>query len=224
MARRFLAAASCLLLVLAVTANAPAAVMTYPGGMGETTRFGLIEESSTSLNFPLYGEPTIAGDMLVFSPATFESSSENGDADITDGRLSLMVWAKPGFKITGVWVEEFGDYTLVGDSLAGVGSVAFVSGDGGGAPAVEGVSFSDDESLDIATPFTLSYGVDVEASEKISIVLDNTLVTTAGEVSAGFIKKKGFKLTIHTIPEPGTLVLFGCAGLGLAAVAWRRRR
>lgn len=222
MHRRHLPLLLCVALVALLTSSSPAATLVYEGGMGDTVRFGLIEESSNT-RVPLYGEPTIVGDMLVFNPADFESKSENGDADITDGRLAVMVWAKPGHRITGIWIDEFGDYSLVGAPvLAGAGSTAFVTGDHG--LEVGTAMFADDEGLDIATPWDLSYGVRVPDSGKISIVLDNTLTTLAGEVSAAFIKKKGFKLTVHTVvPEPGSLILVGLGGLGLAVVGLRRR-
>lgn len=217
-----LALVALLTAVLATTGFA--ASLRYDGGMGNTVRFGMVTESSATGALPLYDVPEIVGDMLVFDPADFESLSEDGDADITDGRLSLMVFAKPGYKITGIWIDEFGDYSLVGGPvLAGVGSTAFVTADGIG-PHVGGASFSDDESLDIATPWSLRYGVAVPRADKITIVLDNTLTTLAGEVSAAFIKKKGFKLTVHTvIPEPGSLMLLGLGAVGLAVVGFRRR-
>jgi hypothetical protein len=58
---------------------------------------------------PLFGQPAAAGDSLDFNPTgDFSALSTNSGADLTDGKLSLMVSAKNGYALSSLSFLEHG--------------------------------------------------------------------------------------------------------------------
>jgi hypothetical protein len=92
-------------------------------GSGDTVNFLAIIESSATDPLPLFGEPTVSGNQLLFSPSSFASYSQNLFSDQTDGHLMMTIALKPGQAsgITGIHLNEMGDYSLLGapGALAG---------------------------------------------------------------------------------------------------------
>ena len=214
--------------------NLKADVITYGNFMGSAVFFNGVTESSSSiptLAANLYGTPSVAGNMLVFSPLNFEASQTGPGIERVDGQLNVNVAAKPGFKITSVLIEEFGDYAI---------TVPFSGSQGGFVSAalsafgVTPTGLVDDTDTFIAAtptppgipsaPWNLSASLGAFGLiDTLGIRVDNRLTAASfSQFDDSFIKKKGFKITVFGIPEPTSAMLIlacGIAGLPL----YRRR-
>ena len=98
-------------------ATATATADTMPWTMsGTSCSFLNIEESSATDPLPLFGEPTVSGNELLFKPQEYFSYSEGLAADVTDSHLTMTVTATSAIKT--LVLSEVGDYTLVGAANA----------------------------------------------------------------------------------------------------------
>lgn len=95
--------------------TAQAAIL-YGDFAGNTVTYvGVTEDSNSGDPLPLFGPPTVGGDTLDFNPVGFSASASGaGGNDVTDGNLSFMVVAKPGYAINSMNLHEGGDTTLAG--------------------------------------------------------------------------------------------------------------
>lgn len=114
-------------LSLAYLASESRATTFYPDVMGDTVWFRNISENTKSAGDPepLYGMPTASVDTLDFNPNNynFVASSNTNLVDTTDGALSLMIEAKPGFVLDTISLNESGLvnlFTVNGDPFASV--------------------------------------------------------------------------------------------------------
>lgn len=97
------------------SATSYAASINYGNFSGATVNYiGVTEASNSGDAVPLFGPPTVSGDSLDFNPVGFNANSSNGGADITDGNLTFMTQAKPGFGLFNMLIQEFGDTSMVG--------------------------------------------------------------------------------------------------------------
>lgn len=102
-------------LCIVFCARVNAAIM-HADVMGDTVNFTNIEEDSPSGDpLPLFGQPTYAGNNSIdFNPTgNFSAHSENGGADVTDGKLTMMIQAKPGYTLTTIDILESGLVSLL---------------------------------------------------------------------------------------------------------------
>ncbi len=218
--------------------------------MGTSAFFTAITESSPTLDpLPLYDQPFAVGDELVFSPTgNFSANSvSGGPSDSTDGKLSLMITAKPGqfldelkFSEVGLSILQapFGGdaYTSV-DALAVI-QVVMINGQVVNLPAsLHSFVFTPQNtfqhSIDATGPSLASawvgaLNVDLPAlATKVLVTVDNILfAATTGTGTGALIDKKGFTISVvpddeGNIPEPGTLAL---AILAIGSAACGRRK
>jgi len=204
-----------------------ASVINYGNLIGSNVFFNGISENPSFNPTPttgLYGTPTVSGDMLVFAPLSFEANT-TGQPSV-NSILSASLVAKPGFFITGVRFEEFGDYAIA-LPFGGSGSVS--------ASLNATVGIANNSDIFVASSNTIpgivngtfnnpSFPINFAPTHSVSLSATNTLTAqTQGLITDAFIKKKGFKLTVSTvIPEPTSALIF--LGLGLAGLSSRRRR
>jgi len=158
-------------------------------------------------------------------------------AEEFDGQLNFSIQADPGQTIQSLVLQEAGDYSIEGVALTSVEAdmlwtVTIVDTTGTlGAPIIinGSASFSDTATIlgDIADTWSLFAAIDIAAvldeitggATRVDVVIDNVLrASGAGEA---FIVKKDINAGTTTVPESGTAALLG---LGLAGLAWRRRR
>jgi hypothetical protein len=111
-------AVATLFLSLVCAHSADAVPINYGNFVGSTVTFQMVQEDSGTDATPLFGAPSIGGDLLHFGSMTFNSASSNGAVpDMTDGQLTFAVesnnkqtQAIPFLKIT-----EVGDTTMTGN-------------------------------------------------------------------------------------------------------------
>ena len=182
-----------------------------------------VEESSFSdpVPPPLYGAPTIAGNLLDFSPSGFGVSSADGVSDLIDGQLNFTIDALPGAGLTGFSIVEGGDFSFSGTtpspgtfvSASAGATVSILEVNGAALASPISVFASDIFVTDYPTtggapstgllPWSLVTFVDLgsalpspnDYATKIDVAINNQLVaTTAGPGSISAIAKKDFKI------------------------------
>ncbi len=229
--------------VLAAGPAAHAALINYGDFPVPATgiTFQQVTESSGTDPVPLYGPPTPFAIGLDFNPTSFVSSATGGAADVTDGQLNFgVLGAGPGgfVPINSLTVGEAGDFTLVG---AGTPATAVFAGaiirvtvtQVNGLPVVPfnlapssaSVGFNLVANPGIVQPWSLSTSIDVasqmpigQVATRVSVAVDNSLVSTSQPGTVAFIAKKDFLITLipgpHTnLPEPGTFALMAVGGV-----------
>ena len=176
----------------------------------------------------LFGDPTVIGNNILFTPANFQATASNGSATTTSDRLQFNVTSTNGDDIDAIRFQEFGDYSILGG-----GSVSAVAGlflfDGQGNVYTDGLGFTPTFPVSTATSagglYSGSSVIDLPAGVKmVQVVFNNILQAAANPGGTASIQKKlvrgGVDIQI-IVPEPSSLaVLFGGTGL----LALRRRR
>lgn len=221
-------------LVLLPTLSAD--VVNYGNFVGSDVNFNGVSESSSSIGngagqvSALFGAPTVMANMLIFNPTQFEANQQGAGIDLTDSQLSMTISGNAGFQITGVIVDEFGDYTIANPFAGGQGFVN-ASANGfattGAGTFSGGFSFSASNNVPTGVfniPWLGGMAINFGPSGTVTFTMDNTLVAAAATATdASFIKKKGVKITVltSTVPEPASAV-FGLALLA-GCVVYRKR-
>ncbi len=235
---RFPALILSLILCLVCSIGLRADIIYYGDFMGANVSFLNVQESSSSIGngtgqvSELYGPPTVLNNSLVFFPRLFEAYASSMQNVIVDGQLSFGFAAKPGYKITGIGISEFGDFTLSTPFPGGAAFVAdsisaFASTINGTVSNNSAFSQLHDHSISngiFRAPWTNATSVAFIPVDAGHFTFDNTLNAAAMQVSAAFIKKKGVMVTVYysAVPEPAS---FGSMSLlGLFAMFGLRRR
>lgn len=183
----------------------------------------------------LFGQPSVAGDSLYFTPVNFSAQSMNGAGfDLTHQTANVKVTAHDGWDFSNVGLTERGDYLRVGDAAKVVVSGQIRAFDTLN-PMTEVTSnilptgafqLTDDfiaknwEAKAAANLGTMS------AANMINVTLQNILVAQSpvGTDTLAFIEKKyaGVNVITTPVPEADTYAMM-LAGLGLIGFVARRR-
>ena len=188
----------------------------------------------------LFGQPTVAGDTLFFTPVNFDAKSLNGAGyAFNNDTINLKVMAHTGQTFNNVGVVEKGDYFL-----RGAGSTAEVGGQirvfDMAKPLVDLTSnITTSSPLNVSSAFTKNWtanaSVDVSSwntARTLNVTLENLLLTsTTGPASLAFMEKKFVGLTFGSsstvaaaaVPEAETYAMM-LAGLGLVGFMVSGRR
>lgn len=185
----------------------------------------------------LFGQPTVAGDTLFFTPVDFQAQSLNGAGfAFTNDTINIKVTAHSGWAFDSVDLLERGDYLLLG-----AGSTADVSGQvrvfDTAMPLMDLTSnITPVSPLNLAgvptKNWTANASVDVSAwntASTLNVTVENLLLTsTSAPTSLAFLEKKFVGLSLGTIavtpvPEAETYLMM-LAGLGLVGLMVSRRR
>jgi hypothetical protein len=230
-------------LAMSFAATSQAAVSVPGVFSGDQIDYSGITEDSVASTPPLYGSPTVSGDSLFFTPGGFGATA-SGEADLSDGTLTVTATAAPDTFIESIDFSERGTYTLFG-SDASVFSQTTVTAL---VTAIDGVSIDPEEfsfafptfefsvpedgsSPILGAPWSTAGTFDVAseldalgyAGEATEVVLNvsNFLVAVADDSSVASIGKNSFVIGSNVvIPEPGSLALLA-AGLGI--IGYKRR-
>jgi hypothetical protein len=239
-----------LLTLSALGTSVAQATVIHSNVAGTTVNYTNITEGAVTADpEPLYGQPFANGNSLIFTPtADFSAvSTSGGPADQTDGKLSFIITAKPGFAVDKLDFEEVGLTVLNapfgGDAFTSVlafTSIKVLAVSGApvtSSPTTHFFSFAPDSSFlhsadatgpSFATPWvgTLSVTMPNNVS-KVLVTLDNHLyAATVGVGTGARIGKDVFSVDVDVdlnpdyIPEPGTLLL---GFVGAALIGLRRR-
>jgi hypothetical protein len=189
---------------------------------------------------PLFGEPTISGDSLNFTPLDFEAESNGGGIDFVDGTLAFTIMPTNGQGVSTLTLEESGGFALAGIGtnvtrveVGAVISVNVLEVDGNafagnsqvslGATLFEADLISDPGlaqswtgavTLDIANAAATELSINGLIT-KASVVIDNQLLAISEDGSISFIDKKQIDAVTVTVPEPTSFVLVGLGSLYL---------
>jgi len=184
----------------------------------------------------LFGQPTVAGDSLYFTPTNFVAEAVNGSGfDLTRQTINIKVSAHQGYDFSGLALTESGNYLQVGN-----GAKVVVSGQirvfDTLKPQTEltsnilpGGPFQQTE--DFATlNWTANAAADLASMSTagmINVTLQNILVAQSpvNTETLAFIEKKfaGVGVITTPVPEPETYAMM-LAGLGLVGWTAMRRR
>lgn len=219
--------------VVAAMAVGSAVMADVPWGngmaSGNASFFSWANGQDTNSN--LFGTPTLVGDTFYFFPSNFVATSVDGVPGMATDTLSFDVIVHPNFKIDGIAIQEFGDYSINGQGSVDVQGVLNVSDAPHGAlapanmlfnptfPAASGVN----QNWSGGTAFDLTNFEGGVPFQVIHISITNTLVAiSAGPGHSAVVRKTivGDTMAITVLPEPGVLALVAMSGL----LASRRRR
>ena len=204
-----------------VTVAAAADIVTYSDLDGDFVLFQNLTETST-VEGPVYGQPTISGDTIRAPGTGFLSQSVAGDLDLVDGRLQLSIIADEGFQFDQITVTELGSFFGAGESALSIVN-SFASVQSGGESFSGGVTLVQ-EGVGQGGWFG-EYTISFPETDEVTLTLNNQLLTSAGLDAASFIEGSSFSISVNafaaSVPEPGTATL---SMIVLAYVCLRRRR
>jgi len=183
----------------------------------------------------LFGAPTVAGDILSFTPTNFFAESFDGDGiDRTHATLNVKITAHDNWDFSRVDLTEYGDYEMVGNGakVAVKGQIRvfdtmnpLVKRSASIRPSTPFMPTDDIETVDWEANASIKLGGMATAS-MINVTLQNILQARSprNTDTLAFIEKKYAGLSVITtpVPEPETYAML-LAGLGLVGFAARRR-
>lgn len=179
----------------------------------------------------LFGSPSLVdGNTFVFFPSAFRAQAVSGQTNIKGDRLEFDLFANEGFSITGLRIEELGDYGIIGEgsSVAAAGSLIMTRLNDSLSTVFDPIVTTP------GSPITEEgfgnwrgvAGVDVSQDSikwtRVHVVIDNDLIAIAGQGGVAFIEKKvfGSGISITVVPTPGSAALVAAGSV----LAFRRRR
>jgi len=226
-----------LLAVMTLTASSSARAnsVSYGDFFGTDVAFLNVREGSATDPVPLYGEPLVVNNRLLFNPLTFTSFANDGDADVTSGTLSVMIEAGEASFLEVIRIVETGDFTMLGNGTDATS--ATINGLAVATDIDPGIGDTLTAPLTVTpdAPYYLPADGDFGEFEavteidlsglgirKVMLNLNNNLQTTSEEGTSSFIQKKTVEIEVEDIPipEPTTAMLLAVAAVGIV----RRRR
>lgn len=218
----------CGAVVLALGSSALAGPWTNPSGQGDSFTYS----NGQDLN-GLFGEPTVFGDIFLFTTGFLANSSNGGPAADLNDTVSFDVVVKPGLAFSTVTVSAFGSYAVTGDPLENqVDVTALLALDENGGP---GRHFEDSLATDVPFPVNAGSGsfqgsavVDVSTQfpsphNSLHFSLRDRVLAVSGpggtaEVNITF---ENLAIQFAAIPEPAGLSILA---VGAGMLIRRRRR
>jgi len=198
--------------IFALTSISTATVMwTDPNGSA-----GLFDWANGGSDTGLFGDPTIVGNTLTFAPSNFKAEAANGEMVEVWDTLHFDIIVHPGSVITGIIIEELGDYSILGSGMVDVFSTVTVTNlDDPNVIYTNELTVNPLMPVDIGDGiWTAIGGIDNIEVTHIRVSLENGLLALADYGSIAMIEKKvvGDSIAITIIPEPATIVILGLGG------------
>ena len=235
------------LLFGAAASIATAETIDYGDFTGPDITFIGVTEDSITDGLPLFDEPTLAGNSLVFNPASFEAFSEGGGIDLTDASLTMEIRSTNELGMSAINITEGGDFVVDGigsdntfvqiaapvwvtiievdglsiDPILITGSLE-ITPNGGNFQLVDGgngVGSTWEGHLTVDLDAALAAaGIDGAATAtRVLFNMDNTLIASSEDGSVAFIKKKSAIIGITPIVPEPSSIVL--VGFGLLTLA-----
>lgn len=183
----------------------------------------------------LFGQPTLSGDSLSFTPVNFSATSANGEGyELTDNTVNVQMTVHDGYSFLSVDLTERGDYMLLGGgamaNVAGQVRVFDVNDPMMDTITSIGPSAAMDQTGISTHPWAAASSTDLSTwngTKSVNVTFQNLLVSlTNGPSSLAYVDKKFSGLTATTatvtpVPEATSSAMM-LAGLGL--IGWQLRR
>ena len=142
------------------TLVAQGAPMTYGPYTGDTVTFVSVTEASVTDPLPLFDEPAVVGNSLIFDPtSSFVAETIGLSADPTDGKLDILIEADGSQGIRGIDLEESGSVSLSADNENGAAMAAVSTPIKLIVRAVDGEEQEDPPVLETEVAFSPSGGI-----------------------------------------------------------------
>ncbi|MCA9299169.1 MAG: hypothetical protein KDA28_08895, partial [Phycisphaerales bacterium] len=178
------------LLVVAVGVGVAGADVPWTNHSGDATFFTW--ENGGSVN-GLYGDPTlVGGNAFVFFPDHFRAEAVDGGQQTTNDTFYVDLIARPGQSITGVRIQEFGDYGIeVGGSVDLAAELSATNLNGGGG---EIDTMTTDLNFPVQTSGEGSYMGTAEVEilaggwQRVRMEFSNNLIAIADAGGTAFIQ------------------------------------
>ncbi len=213
------------LLVIAFSGGSNAAIITV---YGNTVSF-----TYNDAQLGLFGEPSVSGDQLFFTPTTFVAEAHGvDDFNVTNSTINVKITAlNNGAKIGLVNLTERGDYYSRGSTsfvdAGGQIRVADLSAPASEAtdPIIQHWAFTQTDYILPTRNWEASASADVSGfgTNSVNVTIEDILIAeTNASQHNSFIEKKGVILGVSAVPLPQAVWLFGTGLLGLLSIAKRK--
>lgn len=187
----------------------------------------------------LFGQPTVSGDSIFFTPTDFVADAilgaGAGAMDSKRATVNITVTAKNGYVLNGINLTERGDYQLmqlIPTGILGVNLSGQIRVFDTTNPAID-VTHSIQSTAPLTTigDSTINWTANANTSfaawqaTAVNLTIENKLLAyTSSPLSEAFIEKKyvGASALVTAVPEPETYAMF-LAGLGMLGAMVRRR-
>lgn len=173
--------------IFAITSISSAAVMwTDPNGSAD-----MFNWAGGGSDNGLFGDPTVVENTLTFSPSNFKAEALNGEmVDVWDN-LFFDIIVHPGLFITGIMIEELGDYSILGSGFVDVFSMLTITNLDTLEVYSHGLGVSPVMPVDVGSGVWIALGgIDNIQATRLRISLENGLLALADYCSVAMIEKK----------------------------------
>ena len=188
------------------------AVMCVFGFTADSKAVNYVYSSGYSSNSGYFGNPQLDNDnTFIFTGLNFSAESLDGIVSSND-RLTIDIFALPGYEITSVGVEESGEYFIFGNGQVDASGYLMVSSSSSTSTAnlnVSPIMPISTESDGYWNGFAYITGL---SATSVQVIIDSTLLAQVfDDMSYAAISKIHFSVpvTVRAIPEPATIALLG---------------
>jgi hypothetical protein len=162
-----------------------------------------------------FGQPLLdAGGTFIFAPTNFFATSTNGNVNDT---LTFDIIAKPGYVITGIGINESGEFVIIGDGQVEVtGDITITNLVDGSSLPTSGINVTPDmpASGEGYNYWNGSASLTALNLTHIRIAIASYLNASAVSGYAALVKTTfAIPVTVQAIPEPATIALLAFGSL-----------
>ena len=214
--------------VLALTGSVFASPVPWSSPNGTTLDYDYFNGQSAN---GLFGNPTVFNGSFLFFPQNFKAVSSNGTTGHADDSVSFDISVKNGKSVTGITVNEIGDYSITGTGTVNIGGSLSIT-DLSGPPVTTTSLLTSTPGSPITTTTSATGNWSATATTTnlpngwtvFHVNLTNILDASSTPGGVATVQKKIAQGAIEVsiiVPEPASIGLLAAAG---SALLGRRRR